>query len=731
VSMTATTLIVLAANGITAIWCAALLMLVLWQAPRQRANQYFGITMFTLGAYVVANGLGRFIDELLLDAADTTYAAITIYGMFVVSMFFFASEFAQDLTTTTRFMRLIGVILVAVQSVALWTDNVMVGIAPSTTDHGSYHGEWTSIGQIAAANMLIYLFASSIVLYHMQDERVRSLWPAPALAGAGSLFAIIVWPSVPLPLNALFLTGAAAALGLPVLRHEVFNPRANLFARLAEKNEELEEANRLKSEFLATMSHEMRTPLNSIIGYAQLVVNGNYGVLNETQRDRLEKVIRNGYNLLGLINDVLDLNRIESGRVTLERHSIATPDLLESVLMVIEPLAQQKGLLIRREFKGCPPVFGDEMRIRQIVTNILANAVKFTDHGSIAIRASRAANVIKFEFADTGIGIHPDQFETVFAEFRQVDSSSTRRHEGTGLGLAITRRLVEMHGGHIWLESMPGRGTTFYVTLPAASTGKTGPLARVVPRKAHGTAILTIVDNPDARDLLVDRFAGEGYRALASEAAADGLALAREHKPDAVVVDIMLPGLDGWQVLHALKSDPTTRHIPVIIVSAIDNRPLALCRGADDALIRPLNEDRLLAAVDRAAAGGPPRAPVLIVSGQREELDRVAALLQDQGYATQTAQTGAAAFDWMRDNVPRLLLLDLLLPEAAGLDVLVRVQKDARLFGVPVIVMTPPLSSAEQRAWVEQRHAKLIEDSPDSVLRAVREALAAQAEPAF
>ncbi len=728
-SMTPTTLIVLAANGITAIWCAALLMLVVWQAPHQRANQYFGVAMLTLGSYVVANALGRFIDELSLDATDTTYLAVTIYGVFVVSMFYFASEFAQHLTTVTRFMRLIGLILVAVQALALWTDNLLVDIVPSASDHGSYYGRWTTTGRIAGANTLIYLFVSSIVLYRMRDERGRALWPAPALAGIGTLCSIVLWPAIPLPLNAVFLAGAAAALGLPVLRYKVFNPRANLFARLAEKNLELQEANRLKSEFLATMSHEMRTPLNSIIGYTQLVVNGNYGALNSTQRDRLEKVIRNGYNLLGLINDVLDLNRIESGRVTLERHSIATPDLLESVLVMLEPLAQQKGLVIRREFKNCPPVYGDEMRIRQIVTNILANAIKFTDRGSITIRASRAANVIKFEFSDTGIGIAPEQFETVFAEFRQVDSSSTRRHEGTGLGLAITRRLVEMHGGHIWLESAPGRGTTFYVTLPAASTGKTGPLTRGVVREAQGATVLLLADNREVLDMLADRFAGNGYRAIAAQLGSDGLSLVHEHKPDAIAMDLMLPDRDGWQVLQVLKSDPVMRAIPVIIMSVIDNHPRALCRASDDALARPLDDDRLLSAIDQAAVGRPPRAPILIVTGQREEQDRLAAMLQSQGYATESVQSGAAALDWVRDNTPRLLLLDLLLPDARGLDVLIRVRNDEHLSDVPVIVVTPHPSSTGQGAWVEQRHADLIERDPDSVLHAVQAALAARSEP--
>jgi signal transduction histidine kinase len=237
---------------------------------------------------------------------------------------------------------------------------------------------------------------------------------------------------------------------------------------LARKNIELHESSRMKSQFLANISHELRTPLNSIIGYTELICNGTYGALNDTQRDRLQKVIRNGYNLLSLVNDVLDLNRIETGRATLERRTVTTGPLLDSVLDTIAPLATRKGLIITRDFSDVPPVFADEIRLRQIVTNIVSNAVKFTQQGGVTVRAFGANDMVRFEFADTGIGIAPDQHEKVFEEFQQLENTVTREYEGTGLGMAITKKLVELHGGRIWLESLPGQGTTFFVTLPVA-----------------------------------------------------------------------------------------------------------------------------------------------------------------------------------------------------------------------------------------------------------------------
>ncbi len=474
-TLSLTTMFVVTANFLTATIAAALLMLVLWQAPRHRMNLLFAFVMMMLGGYSVSNAFGRFIDDLGLDPRMTLYVAISCFGIFTVSVFFFAAEFSGDRTRPVRVLRWLGFAVAVVSVVATWTDNIRTNIRP--LDDGNYTADFTAFGYFTSAVVLVYMIASTVVLYRMKDERGHSLWPAPLLVIANTISSTLIWPIVPIPLGALFLAATALALGLPVLRFELFNPMAALRSELEQKHVELQDANRMKSQFLANMSHELRTPLNSIIGYTQLVMNGTYGALNDTQQDRLEKVVRNGHNLLGLINDVIDLNRIETGRFSLERGPVVTRQLLNSVLDTVEPIAINKGLTITREFDHAPAIYADEQRARQILTNIVANAVKFTAEGGVRVRASADGGMVRIEIADTGIGIASDQYDLVFAEFEQLDNSPTREYEGSGLGMAITKRLVERHGGKIWLESAPGRGTTFYVTLPIAPAEPTSELA--------------------------------------------------------------------------------------------------------------------------------------------------------------------------------------------------------------------------------------------------------------
>jgi signal transduction histidine kinase len=466
-TLSLTTIIVVSANFLTAVIAAGLLMLVLWQAPGHRMNQLFALVMLALGAYSVSNAFNRFIDDLNLDPKATLYTAVSCFGVFVVLTFLFASEFSGDRTPTVRALRIVGVILILVSVPATWTGNLRTNIRP--LQDGNYTADFTPFGYFVSIMVLVYMAASAAVLYRMKGERGHALWPAPLLVIANVISTTVIWPLAPIPLGAIFLALAALALGLPVLRFELFSPLARVRIELERKHYELLEANRMKSQFLANMSHELRTPLNSIIGYTQLVVNGTYGALNDTQRDRLEKVIRNGHTLLSLINDVIDLNRIETGRFTLERGTVATYTLLNNVLDTVAPMAAQKGLIIVRDFDNVPPIYADEQRVRQIMTNITANAVKFTHEGSVTVRAVTANNMVQFEIIDTGIGIAPEQYELVFAEFEQLDNSPTREYEGSGLGMAITKRLVEKHGGRIWLNSAPGQGTTFYVTLPVST----------------------------------------------------------------------------------------------------------------------------------------------------------------------------------------------------------------------------------------------------------------------
>lgn len=467
-TLSPTTWIVLIANGITAVIAVALLMLVLWQDPRQRANRWFAVSMGLLAAYTAINAFARFVGRLFTDPLPVFYLAASVYGMFVVSIFFFASEFTAGRTRTTRWMRYAGVVLVTVQAAALWSGKVTVNAHPLPHDEGSYAWDITPFGAFASVTLIAYLVATALVLAQSQDERAHSLRFAPWMTIASAFSATVIWPRVPIPLSAVFLALTAFALGLPVLRRELFNPLANAHAELARKNRELERVNRVKSQFLATVSHELRTPLNSINGYSELLLDGVYGPLNDTQRDRLEKVLRNGRQLLTLINDVLDLNQIERGGLRLDCKRVEVPPLLDAVLDTCSPLAAQKGLTFVRDYADAPPIYADEVRAREIVTNVLANACKFTDQGTIVVRAVPAGNMVRLEVADSGVGIPPDQIEVVFEAFQQIDVQGAAGGEGTGLGMAITKQLVELHGGSIWLDSVPGRGTTVYMLLPAA-----------------------------------------------------------------------------------------------------------------------------------------------------------------------------------------------------------------------------------------------------------------------
>lgn len=472
-----TTHVVLIANGITAVIAVALLMLVLWQAPRQAANRWFAVSMASLAAYVTINAFARFVDTLAIDPQPVFYLATTMYGVFVVSVFYFASEFAAGRPYATKAMRAAGVALIIFPAILLWSGNMVSDARPAPDDPGGYTWEYTPLGSMVSLLSLAYLVATAVVLARSQDERARSLWPAPVLTIAGLLSAVVIWPRINIPFNAVFLALTAISLGLPVLRHELFNPLANAHAELLRKNRGLERVNRVKSQFLATVSHELRTPLNSINGYSEVMLSGTYGPVNEVQRDRLEKVLRNGRQLLSLINDVLDLNQIERGGLRLDVQHVELVPLLDVVLDTCGPLAAQKGLRFERDYAGTLAVCGDEVRVREIMMNVVTNACKFTEAGAITVRARPSGTMVRVEVSDTGVGIPSDQLDAVFMEFQQV-SGQRSAGEGTGLGMPIAKRLVELHGGRIWLESRSGIGTTVFITLPmaeAASSEQAAP----------------------------------------------------------------------------------------------------------------------------------------------------------------------------------------------------------------------------------------------------------------
>ena len=351
--------------------------------------------------------------------------------------------------------------------------------------------------------------------------------------------------------------------------------------RLLESNEALQRANRLKSEFLANMSHELRTPLNAIIGFLELMKEGIHGSLNEEQKDFVSDIHDAGRHLLSLINSILDLSKIEAGRMNLSREEFAFSLLIRDCITVVKPLAMKKSLEIVCRLDGAPAVaWADSGMLKQIMYNLLSNAVKFTPEGGrIEVRAWAEGRHIVTSVADTGIGIAPEDRDRIFSEFYQVDGSHSRRYQGTGLGLALARRFVEMHGGTITVESEPGLGSTFTFRIPdgALSVENEGP-ARGTPvpavTRAEGPdepargVVLVVEDNPMNMKLTSRLLAGAGFQVIEARSSEEAMERLSENRPDLILMDIQLPGMDGLALTRLLKTSPRTAGIPTVALTA-------------------------------------------------------------------------------------------------------------------------------------------------------------------
>jgi signal transduction histidine kinase/DNA-binding response OmpR family regulator len=475
--------------------------------------------------------------------------------------------------------------------------------------------------------------------------------------------------------------------------------------------EQAEQASRAKSEFLANMSHELRTPMNAIIGFTRLIMRRCKDLLPERQYGNLEKILASANHLLGLINDVLDLSKIEAGRMELRPVEFALEPLVDQCLRTVEPMVRGGQVQLIKEIEpGLPTLFSDPDKLRQILFNLLSNAAKFTEAGRITLSAGRSGDAIAVAVVDTGIGIPADQLELVFEEFRQVDNSSTRQYGGTGLGLSISRRLAQLMGGDITLESTSGRGSTFTLTVPlrCAAPLPCAPDELVaaapaeaqepVPREARaggGRVVLAIDDDPDVVLLLKENLADAGYRVVGASNGADGLRLARELRPSAITLDIVMPETDGWQVLHGLKADPATRDIPVLLLTVVDQKDLGYRLGAADYLMKPFERDDLIAALQRVA---PHCRRLLVVDDDPHVADLVRQSLEDEPYRIDVAEDGLAALEAIATRRPDVLLLDLLMPRMDGFEVIASLQKDPERRDIPVIVLT-----AKTLTWQEKR----------------------------
>jgi signal transduction histidine kinase/CheY-like chemotaxis protein/HAMP domain-containing protein len=378
---------------------------------------------------------------------------------------------------------------------------------------------------------------------------------------------------------------------------------ARAYERLVETAEELRELDRLKTQFLANMSHELRTPLNSIIGFSRVMLKGIDGPLNELQEADLTSIYNSGQHLLSLINSILDMSKIEAGKMDLSFDELHLSDIFDPVMSTTSALVKDKPIELRFEVPEEPPtVWGDVQRIRQVLINLMSNAVKFTEKGHITLAAEVGPRFVTISVSDTGIGIEPEAQNRLFIPFQQVDASTTRRASGTGLGLAISRSFVEMHGGEIWVESKPGKGSAFYFTLPIYQTvqGRTESDAEVSldPEKK---LVLVIDDDQGVQTLMKRYLESDGYQTIGTRESAQALETARRLAPHltAITLDVVMPHMDGWKVLRALKQDPQTQHIPVVLCSVVEGLEQGLGMGAAACLQKPVTRDEVLEVLRR------------------------------------------------------------------------------------------------------------------------------------
>jgi signal transduction histidine kinase/DNA-binding response OmpR family regulator len=464
-------------------------------------------------------------------------------------------------------------------------------------------------------------------------------------------------------------------------------------SRLARTARELQRASALKDRFLASVSHELRTPMTVILGFTGALLRGGQGELNPQQRESLDRVHRNAKLLLALINDILDISKIEAGKVAIERQRVHVPALLQQIRSDFAAAAQHKGLELQIEVDpAVEEVTTDPAKVTQILANLIGNALKFTEKGSIRVRAqARSSDRWALVVEDTGLGIPEEEQESIFEEFRQGEAPEHRGRGGTGLGLAIVKKIALVLGGRVALDSAPGRGSRFTVTLPREIPGDGGqeaPAPAAVPMEAGGERCVLIVDDDESiRQLLRFELEPYGIRVFEAENGARGLELARGEKPDAILLDVLMPGLDGWQTLRALKESPETRSIPVLMLSVVEDRAFGFSLGAFDYLLKPLNRADLFETLERAGVLAS-RGYILLVDDDPDLRVLLSQELAGAGYRVRAAAGGEAALAELERERPSAVLLDLNMPPPDGFDVLFRMRESERLRDVPVIVVT-------------------------------------------
>ncbi len=535
---------------------------------------------------------------------------------------------------------------------------------------------------------------------------------------------------------------------------EVLRLNADLERRVADRTAELERANSLKSEFLANMSHELRTPLNAIIGFSEVLKDGLAGELEARQREFVLDIHNNGRHLLALINDILDLSKVEAGMMALEPEAVQLDKLLHGSLSVVREKAMKQRLSLETQVEpGLPAFSADARKVKQMAFNLLSNAVKFTpEGGTVRLAARRVARAevalpegvagrvlrlpespaqafVEISVKDSGIGIAPEHLERLFQPFVQIDSTLARKAQGTGLGLSLVLRFALLHGGTAGVASAPGKGSTFYVWLPFEPAGEAAAAPEQALREAQAVALALVVEDDDNAAALIERqLALEGFRCIRAATGEEALVRAAKERPGLITLDIFLPHMDGWQVLERLKADPALAAIPVVIISIDRQLERGLSLGAVRVLQKPFMRVELAAALEGIglvpAAGRPLK--VLVVDDNPQAVEVLASHLASGAFNVLRAYGGREAIEAARRMLPDLILLDLLMPEVSGFDVVQALKASTETAAIPIMIVTSKDLTQEDRDMLNGHILRVVEKASfnhGSFLNEVRRAM--------